>query len=157
MQLRFYHILHHWFYCESFKFSYHINTKYQRHYIGYMPDLYFNKHLARGPTVEECAEMCNDRRGRCVAFDWAPPLETGNHYHYDGGHQENLHITKCIFHNSKVELKDFCATDNSNQIVVFTIKWIVHHLWNHHISPLVEDTSLEKWLKILVMMSKSLA
>ena len=92
----FYHILRHWFYFESFKFDYHINTKYVRHYIGSMPDFYFNKHLARGRTVEECAEMCNDRRGRCVAFDWSPPLETGYHHHYDGGHQENLHMTKCI-------------------------------------------------------------
>lgn len=85
---------------ESFKFSYHVNTKYLRHYNNAMPDFYFNKHLARGRTVEECAEMCNDRRGRCVAFDWAPPLETGYHHHYDGGHQERLQKTKCIFHNS---------------------------------------------------------
>ena len=90
-------------YFECFKFSYHVNTKYRlpEHDI---PDLYFNKHLGRGRTVEECAEMCNDRRGRCVAFSWAPPLETGYHHHYDAagnydGHQESLYITKCRFHS----------------------------------------------------------
>ena len=61
-----------------------------------MPDFYYNKHLARGGTAEECAEMCNDRRGRCVAFEWAPPLEAGYYHHYDGTHQETLLKLICI-------------------------------------------------------------